>query len=314
MKLIEKFITQNNNYADKRTIVPKGVMVHSTATPGVMAEKFADAYNQPKPAGREVGMHAFVDDTVAVQTLPWTKRAWHCGGSGNSTHIGFEMCEPIDWKTNVEYFKRCYLNAVELATYICKIYGLSSNDVTSHVEGAQSGIASNHADPLHWWKYFGYTMDMFRSDVKTKLAGGDVSVHIVIRKELIKEGSTGSTVVECQQLLNKQRDYLKLSFDKLVEDGSFGPLTTQAVKRFQKSRNLVVDGIVGHNTWEALGIHYGDVTGDGKVNAVDAQIVLKAAVGKTELSEEQKDAADMNADGKIDAVDAQQILKRAVGK
>ena len=35
-------------------------------------------------------------------------------------------------------------------------------------------------------------------------------------------------------------------------DGLFGPKTENAVKRFQKSRGLVVDGIVGQETWSQL--------------------------------------------------------------
>lgn len=57
---------------------------------------------------------------------------------------------------------------------------------------------------------------------------------------IIKEGSTGSEVKLIQQKLN------------LVVDGVFGPLTKEAVKEFQKNNGLSVDGIVGKNTWEKL--------------------------------------------------------------
>lgn len=58
----------------------------------------------------------------------------------------------------------------------------------------------------------------------------------------------------------------------------------------------------------------GDIDRNGKVDAVDALLVLKAAVGKAQLSDDQKTDADLNGDGKVDAVDALTILKIAVGK
>lgn len=59
-------------------------------------------WNQPAPGGRQVCVLAFIgklaDGSIATyQTLPWNYQGWHCGsgskGSGNNTHIGFEICE-----------------------------------------------------------------------------------------------------------------------------------------------------------------------------------------------------------------------------
>ena len=58
----------------------------------------------------------------------------------------------------------------------------------------------------------------------------------------------------------------------------------------------------------------GDVDDNGEVNAVDALMVLKAAVGKTTLTDLQTLVADVDKSGLIDAVDALKILKIAVGK
>lgn len=62
----------------------------------------------------------------------------------------------------------------------------------------------------------------------------------------VRKGSTGSAVTNLQQRL-VSRGY------SLVVDGIFGNATHDAVVRFQRSRGLTQDGIVGPLTWSALG-------------------------------------------------------------
>ncbi len=52
--------------------------------------------------------------------------------------------------------------------------------------------------------------------------------------------------------LKVQTRLMKLGFNPGPLDGIRGRMTLAAVKRFQDSRGLVVDGIVGPNTWGAL--------------------------------------------------------------
>ncbi len=58
--------------------------------------------------------------------------------------------------------------------------------------------------------------------------------------KVLKKGSRGEEVKVVQTKLF------------LMADGIFGPLTEEAVREFQKANGLVVDGIVGVNTWNAL--------------------------------------------------------------
>ena len=58
----------------------------------------------------------------------------------------------------------------------------------------------------------------------------------------------------------------------------------------------------------------GDLNDDIKIDAKDALMVLKIAVGKVTATESQKNAADVNVDGQINAKDALEILKYSVGK
>jgi N-acetylmuramoyl-L-alanine amidase len=63
---------------------------------------------------------------------------------------------------------------------------------------------------------------------------------------ILKRGSKGAAVVELQHSLNRTEKY------GLVEDGSFGPATESAIKKFQKKYKLVVDGIAGPKTWKKI--------------------------------------------------------------
>jgi serralysin len=60
--------------------------------------------------------------------------------------------------------------------------------------------------------------------------------------------SKGPAVASLQQCLVK----LGYNLGSASVDGDFGPLTDAAVKKFQKDRGLVVDGIVGKNTWREI--------------------------------------------------------------
>jgi len=195
MKLLKCILTENDCYKTRRTIRPRGVMVHSTgannpllrryvqpvaATPGreellaaLGANPNANHWNRP---GLDVCVHGFVgklaDGSVAaVQTLPWEHRGWHAGTgasgrSANDTHISFEMCE--DDLTDPAYFRQAYRAAAELTAMLCRQYGLDplgDGVVICHQDGFRRGIASNHGDVYNWFPRFGLDMNDFRAEV-----------------------------------------------------------------------------------------------------------------------------------------------------
>lgn len=182
MNLRRLYFTQNECYLVGRSIVPRGVMIHSTGANNPKLKRYVGPddgllgpsvshWNTFQPGGRQVCVHAFIGllaggSVASYQTLPWTMRGWHCGGTGNNTHIGIELCE--DALVDEDYFWSIYREATELTASLCKQYGLDPLEngvVLSHEEGHQIGIASNHADVGHWFSKFGVTMDDFRSDV-----------------------------------------------------------------------------------------------------------------------------------------------------
>ena len=201
MRLIKCILTANDCYKAGRTITPKGVMVHSTGANNPAVARYvqpvdtqADAvglytvlgtnrnkndWNNP---GLDVCVHAFVGKLAdggvgSVQTLPWNHRGWHAGtgtsgGSANNTHIAFEICE--DGLADAAYFGKVYQEAVELTAMLCKQYNLNplaDGVVICHSEGYQRGVASNHADVMHWFPKHGKNMDTFRQDVSKAMGG-----------------------------------------------------------------------------------------------------------------------------------------------
>jgi N-acetylmuramoyl-L-alanine amidase len=188
MNLRQLIFTQNACYKAGRTIIPRGIMVHSTGANNPNLKRYVgpddgllgkNQYNNHwnQPMDRLVCVHGFIgklaDGSIAsYQTLPWNWRGWHCAsgakGSGNDTHISFEICE--DDLTDPAYFAAVYKEAAELCAYLCKEYGLNETNIICHSEGYKLGIANNHGDVMHWFPKHGKNMDTFRADVQRLLA------------------------------------------------------------------------------------------------------------------------------------------------
>ncbi len=189
MKLVEYILTRNSCYKAGRKITVKGLMLHSVGCPQPSAQVFIKNWN--KASYDRACVHGFIDgnDGTVYQCLPWNHRGWHCGGSGNNTHIGVEMCEPAcikytggatftcsDKATAQAVAKCTYEAAVELFAMLCRKFNLDplgAGVIVSHKEGCKLGIASNHGDPDHLWTQLGmgYTMDGFRKAVKAAMSG-----------------------------------------------------------------------------------------------------------------------------------------------
>lgn len=89
-------------------------------------------------------------------------------------------------------------------------------------------------------------------------------------KRMLSYGSSGEDVKELQKALNNVGFALDV-------DGKFGAKTQSAVKSYQKSKGLSVDGIVGNNTWTSLS---GSTTNN---NTTDMKPVI--STGKNTMTE-----------------------------
>lgn len=71
---------------------------------------------------------------------------------------------------------------------------------------------------------------------------------VVVTLQVLKKGSEGAQVKTLQTMLKG----LGYNLGIWGIDGDFGAQTASAVEKFQKSKGLTVDGIVGAKTWAAL--------------------------------------------------------------
>ena len=185
MNLFKNYLTENECYIYSTKHDVKGILVHSTGCNQPKLSKWFKSWNKFRPNG-QVCVHAFIgkdDDGViaTMQTLPWDVKGWHSGSgclgwsnnANNTGYIGFEICE--DNLKSEKYFNAVYHEAVELCAYLCLGFGLSPDSIICHSEGHKKGIASNHADVMHWFPKYGKSMDTFREDVNKLLCKEEVT-------------------------------------------------------------------------------------------------------------------------------------------
>lgn len=222
MNLMQLYLTKNACYISGKRHAVKGIMVHSTGAnnpdlkryvgpdDGLLGvNQYGNHWNAQYPGGTSVCVHAFIgkikDGSIATyQTLPWDMVGWHSGSgskgsaanANNNGYVGFEICE--DGLNDKSYFLKVYREAVELCAYLCKEYKLdplADGVLICHSEGCARGIASNHADVMHWFPKHGKNMDTFRADVRVALDGFTVQADVRTPTEITVDNSVADGVL-----------------------------------------------------------------------------------------------------------------------
>lgn len=125
--------------------------------------------------------------------------------------------------------------------------------VTAIAEGSEYTWAKASYNGVEGWFVYDYTIPYIESNEPENPSNGetpsDEPADDVVAPEdrpILKMSSRGQDVRELQEMLNS------LGFDAGEADGIFGADTDRAVKAFQQSVSIDVDGVVGIATWKAL--------------------------------------------------------------
>ena len=186
MEIWQCILTGNDCYKAGKTILPVGIVVHSTGANNKRLCRYVQPddgllgkntnkndWNRP---GITKCVHAFIGvdqfgEVRVYQTLPWNRRPWGCGtgskGTYNGSYIQFEICE--DALQDESYFQKAFEAAAELCAFLMALYpSIKIENVVSHNESHKRGYASGHIDCDHWLARFGKDMNWFRSLVMEK--------------------------------------------------------------------------------------------------------------------------------------------------
>ena len=213
LDIIKAHAVNNLCYIAAKKMVPEGIVVHSTGANNPYLKRYVDApdevginrygnhWNAAKPGGRKVCVHAFVgydknEQIRVAELLPLNICCWGVGSGKNGSYnydpayIQFEICE--DGRDNRGYYEGAFKVAAEYCAGLCLSYGISTDRIVGHCEAQRLGYGSNHADPEHWMKNFGETMDDFRKRVSEILKSNSEKTEnkeeAVIKNETIEQG------------------------------------------------------------------------------------------------------------------------------
>jgi N-acetylmuramoyl-L-alanine amidase len=252
------------------------LIVHYTANPGATAANHFGYFDKTAPAAkRYASAHIFVDKTEAICIIPLDEVAYAAGDvqqrdkngvpyrgvpellpSANYLSISVELCIEKDGTFHADTIAR----AVDVFAELCAAHKLDPKaDIVRHYDVTHKNC------PAPWVADVSKFVE-FKCQVAEKMAptvvtptpvATPISTTPVIPKaipvvakaataqpsvSLLRQGDTGAAVKEMQTKLNKA------GFNCGAADGIFGAKTTDALRKFQASRNLTVDGVYGPAT------------------------------------------------------------------
>ena len=141
-----------------------------------------------------------------------------------------------DWQDDGKGDNKGYTNHVGI---VVKVVG---NNITV-IEGNRNYSSVDYRTIAVNGKYIrGYAVPKYDKETAEPVKESTVSIEL----NVLRKGSKG------EQVKALQRNLQSMGYDLGPVDGDFGSKTDAAVRAYQKNKSLVVDGIVGQQTWNKL--------------------------------------------------------------
>lgn len=137
-----------------------GIVVHYTANPGSSAKDNRDYFQNLMISHKTKASSHYVIglDGEIIQCIPLDEICY-ASNSRNTDTIAIECCHPDE---SGKFNDKTYNSLVDLVAYLCKKYGLSSNEVIRHYDVTGKACPKYFVDNEDAWK-------SFRKDVEKKI-------------------------------------------------------------------------------------------------------------------------------------------------
>jgi len=106
-----------------KKMVARYITIHNPAAPSWDAKRLHDYGKSQGTVGSLKSWHFSVDKDNAYQMLPLDESGWHAGdglGAGNTTTIGFEICDRGAYARNMTLFWQDHEHAAEVCAHLVK--------------------------------------------------------------------------------------------------------------------------------------------------------------------------------------------------
>lgn len=261
-----------------RTI--RRIVIHDMEAPekGSTAEAIAnyfatitDTTRDGKPVKKSA--HFCIDNDSVVQCVRLEDVANAAPGA-NSDGIQLELAgygnqNRASWLD--DYSRAVIDNAARVAAWCClecdippvrlqtaELLDKSKKGIVSHAQVSAAFKLSDHTDPGpdFPWDLFFERLRFHVAALEAATPNDDPAPQPILRKGM---GGASASVTERAIVADLQRRLIaggflvaKLSSGATAATGFFGPATEWGVKKFQQSKGLVVDGVVGPAVWAKL--------------------------------------------------------------